>query len=161
MTERERYLETIRFGRPDRIPYRFGSPREATLSAWHYQGLKPDINSDEATGIDRWKGVPIDLLPLPRFDQVTLEEDGNKKIWIDELGAKRIDHKKPATPGFVTRAWLEFPVQNHDDFEEMKKRYQPDTHGRFPPRLGWICLPEPEARRCFSIDYLWPLLAGA
>lgn len=126
-------METIRFGRPDRIPYRFGSPREATLSAWHYQGLKPDINSDEATGIDRWEGVPIDLLPLPRFDQVTLEEDGNKKIWIDELGAKRIDHKKPATPGFVTRAWLEFPVQNHDDFEEMKKRYQPDTPGRFPP----------------------------
>ncbi len=132
MTARERYLETIRFGKPDRIPYRFSSPRESTLSAWHYQGLKPDINLEETIGLDRWESVPVDFLPQPRFEQVTLEEDGDKKIWIDELGAKRLDHKNPTTPGFVTRSWLEFPVKSRKDFEEMKKRYRPDTPGRFP-----------------------------
>ncbi|HIE44553.1 MAG TPA: hypothetical protein EYP78_07165 [Candidatus Omnitrophica bacterium] len=132
MTDRERYLETIRFGHPDRIPYRFGYPRESTLSAWYYQGLKQRVNLNQAMGYDSWRGIPIDLGPLPRFKQVTLEEDGDKKIWIDELGAKRIDHKNPATPGFVTRSWLEFPVKDRADFEQMKKRYQPNTPGRFP-----------------------------
>ncbi|MBI4245299.1 MAG: hypothetical protein HY606_14515 [Planctomycetes bacterium] len=82
-------------------------------------------------GYDHWEFVPVDLLPLPRFEQITLEEDEDKKIWIDELGTKRIDHKNPATPGFVTRSWLEFPVKNRSDFEKMKRRYQPDTKGRF------------------------------
>ncbi|MBI4232241.1 hypothetical protein HY605_03325 [Candidatus Peregrinibacteria bacterium] len=132
MTERERYLQTIRFGAPDRIPYRFGDGRESTFSAWYYQGLKQEIDLYKAMGHDRWEAVPVDLLPLPRFEKITLEEDEGKKIWIDELGAKRIDHKNSATPGFVTRSWLEFPVKDKSDFEHMKKRYQPDSPGRFP-----------------------------
>jgi uroporphyrinogen decarboxylase len=72
------------------------------------------------------------MLPLPRFEEVTLQEFGDKRIWIDHLGATRVDQKNPVTPGFVTRSWLEFPVKNRKDFEEMKKRYQPDTRGRVP-----------------------------
>ncbi len=132
MTDRERYLETIHFGKPDRIPYAFSHPRESTMSAWYYQGLKRGIDLKQAMGYDHLESMPMDLLPLPRFEQVTLEEYGDKKVWIDELGAKRIDHNNPATPGFVTRSWLEFPVKNKSDFEQMKKRYQPDTQGRFP-----------------------------
>jgi len=132
MTPRKRYLETIHFGRPDRIPYRFSHPRESTLDAWHYQGLKKGVNLEGVIGYDRWESVPIDFLPRPRFEEVTLEEYEDKRIWIDELGAKRIDHKDPATPGFVTRSWLEFPVKNRDDFEKMKERFKPDTTGRFP-----------------------------
>ncbi len=131
MTDKERYLETIRFGKPDRIPYAFSHPRESTMSAWYYQGLKHGVDLKQVMGYDHWEFVPVDLLPLPRFEQITLEEDEDKKIWIDELGTKRIDHKNPATPGFVTRSWLEFPVKNRSDFEKMKRRYQPDTKGRF------------------------------
>lgn len=133
MNARERFLKTIHFGKPDRIPYRFGDPRASTLSAWHYQGLKKDVDLNSALGRDKWESIPIDLLPLPRFEQVVLEEYEDKKIWIDELGAKRIDHKNPATPGFVTRSWLGFPVKNRPDFKEMQKRFQANTPGRFPP----------------------------
>ena len=132
MTPRQRYLETIRFGTPDRIPYRFGGPREATLRSWYYQGLKEGVNLGQVMGNDPNAGTPIDMLPLPRFEEVTLEEFDDKRIWIDFLGATRIDQKNPVTPGFVTRRWLEFPVKNWADFEEMKKRYQPDTPGRIP-----------------------------
>ena len=132
MTDRERYLETIRFGHPDRFPYRFGGPRQSTLEAWYYQGLKRDVNLGEVMGSDKTVGTPIDTLPLPRFEEVTLKEFDDKRIWIDQLGGTRIDQKHPVTPGFVTRSWLEFPVKNRKDFEEMKKRYQPDTPGRVP-----------------------------
>ncbi len=44
MNPRERYLETILFGNPDKIPFRPGGPRESTLAAWHRQGLPEDQN---------------------------------------------------------------------------------------------------------------------
>jgi len=131
MTARERYIETIRFGSPDRIPYRFGEPRPSTIAAWSYQGLGPDVDLHDVMGFDRWDTVDVDLLPLPRFDVVTLEEYDDKKIWIDELGATRIDHVNPATPGFVTRSWLDFPVKNRADYSEMKKRFDPRSPARF------------------------------
>ncbi|MCK4301107.1 MAG: hypothetical protein KAX80_16325, partial [Planctomycetes bacterium] len=74
----------------------------------------------------------MDLGPLPPFEEVVLEETAQHKIWIDTLGAKRIDHKVLPTPGFVTRSWLEFPVKNREDWLEMRPRYQPDTPGRIP-----------------------------
>ena len=74
----------------------------------------------------------MDLHPLPRFTERIIEEHGDKKICIDELGAKCIVHKNPATPGFVTRSWLEFPVKTRADFAELKKRLLPNTPGRFP-----------------------------
>ena len=123
------------FGRPDRIPYQFGYPRESTMRAWHKQGLPREsggFSVGKFVGMDRWGGLPVNLGPLPAFEEVTLEETARYKIWIDYLGARRLDHKHPATPGFVTRTWLEFPVKNREDFAEMKKRYQPDTPGRLP-----------------------------
>jgi len=33
---------------------------------------------------------------------------------------------------FVTRRWISFPVNNREDFEEMKKRYNPDDPARYP-----------------------------
>jgi len=35
MTPRERYLKTILFDKPDKIPFSPGGPRESTLKAWH------------------------------------------------------------------------------------------------------------------------------
>ncbi len=35
MTQRERFLETLLFGKPDKVPFEPGEPRESTLSAWY------------------------------------------------------------------------------------------------------------------------------
>ena len=42
MTSRERFLDTLLFGKPDRIPFTPGGPRESTRAAWHAQGLPED-----------------------------------------------------------------------------------------------------------------------
>ncbi len=134
MTARERFLETLLFGHPDRIPYSFASPREATMNAWYKQGLPREVtlaNFGRFVGMDAGEGLPVNLGPLPAFEPVVIEETARHKIWIDELGAKRIDHKVLPTPGFVTRSWLEFPVKNRQDWAEMRKRYSPDTPGRY------------------------------
>jgi len=133
MTPRERFLQTMLFGTPDRIPYQFGGPRESTFNAWYKQGLPRGIDWDRFVGHDHWETVPINLQALPAFETVVLEEDSVHKVWIDEMGAKRIDHKKLPTPGFVTRTYLEFPVKNRSDFDRMTRRFDPNDPGRLPP----------------------------
>ena len=132
MTSRERFLATMLGGTPDRIPFMFGGPRESTLNAWYKQGLPRDLPVWKITGSEEHQGVPLNMMPLPAFEPVVLEETKRHKIWIDELGAKRIDHKYLPTPGFVTRKWLEFPVKNRAGFREMVKRYDPATPERLP-----------------------------
>jgi len=132
MTSRERFLATMLGGTPDRIPYHFGGPRKSTLEAWAKQGLDPAAEVGRMVGADEWQGLHLNLGPLPAFEPVVIEETKRHKVWIDELGAKRIDHKHLPTPGFVTRKWLEFPVKNRADFREMVKRYDPATPERLP-----------------------------
>ena len=45
MNERERYVATLLFQQPDRIPFQPGGGRESTLKAWREQGL-PDGVTD-------------------------------------------------------------------------------------------------------------------
>ena len=44
MNERERFIETLLFGKPDKIPLMLGFPRELTLERWRKEGLLPGDN---------------------------------------------------------------------------------------------------------------------
>jgi len=132
MTPRQRYYNTIHFLPIDRFTYSFGGPRQSTLDAWEYQGLEKESNWLELLGQDPRASLPIYVGPDPPFAEKTLEIEGDKRIWIDNLGATRVDEARPTTPGFVTRRWLRFPVETRADYEEMQKRYRPDSSGRVP-----------------------------
>ena len=56
MTPRERYLETYLFGKPDKVPFSPGGPRESTRAAWHQQGLPEDFNVVDRDGIIVYHG---------------------------------------------------------------------------------------------------------
>ncbi|MEW6356308.1 MAG: uroporphyrinogen decarboxylase family protein [Planctomycetota bacterium] len=149
MTPRECFQAIIRHERPDRLPYKFGGPRKSTFDAWRRQGLSEEqevkwgrfVGEDGAMGIGK-----LNAGWLPPFEEKTLSVDGNKRIWIDNTGVKRLDAVKQPTDGFVTRQYLEFPVKNKADFEEMKKRFDPhdptrtadlDQHGKPKPGTSW------------------------
>ena len=64
MTPRERYIQTLTFGTPDKIPFHRGGPRESTRKRWESEGL--------ANG-DRWLDALFDELgfaPEPTKAQV-------------------------------------------------------------------------------------------
>jgi len=67
MNSRERFLATMLFGTPDRIPYHFGGPRESTFNAWYKQGLPREINWSKFVGFDHWKGCRLILGRCRRF----------------------------------------------------------------------------------------------
>ena len=133
MTHRERLLAVFRHQAPDRMPYRFGGPRQSTLAAWRKQGLTEDL-------IDRWgefiggdPGCGIGKLycgPLPAFPEETLEIRGNTRLWRDSWGVTRLDAIHQPTEGFATRRYLDFPVKTPADFEKMKERFDPHTPQR-------------------------------
>ncbi len=139
MTARERYVAYMKGQRVDRVPFMFGGPRASTYAAWRKQGLSEEqqksfrnfIGADATAGIGK-----MNFGPVPKFPIRILQVKDDKAIWVDEWGVTRIDALRQATPGFATRAYLEFPVKTWDDFEAMKRRYDPTSPERFEPVQG-------------------------
>jgi uroporphyrinogen decarboxylase len=160
MTGRERFRKIIKHERPDRMPYAFGGPRASTFAAWRKQGLsaKQQENWEEFVGQDVTFSIgKTNFGPLPPFEEKTIEVRGNQRIWIDGWGVKRMDAVNQPTPGFATRKYIEFPVKTPDDFEEMKKRFDPHTPERLRPMAGENERPtlNPDGYRVFYDTACW------
>jgi len=67
MNSRVRFLETMRFGKPDRVPYFQEGIREEVLQAWGRQGLGSTAELSGMFPIDGREEVEIDGYPHPRY----------------------------------------------------------------------------------------------
>jgi hypothetical protein len=150
MTPRERTLETLLFGKPDKVPFQPGGPRESTLKAWHAQGLPANANwftslcAEIGVQPDQpkiWGHPGVDFRMIPEFEQKVLERRAGSLIVQDWKGniCEISDQYDPSYLGgkggkldFVTRRWIKCPVENWSDWEEMKTRYNANDPSRFP-----------------------------
>jgi len=147
MTSRERFVETLTFGKPDKIPLMPGGPRESTLKRWREEGLPEgkDYYSAllEILGIEKEKeeeriDLGVSFKMIPQFEEKIIEHRDGHYIVQDWMGAiVEISDKYDYTylreaKDFVTRKWYKFPVEDYSDWEEMKKRYDLNSPGRFP-----------------------------
>ena len=157
MNSRERYIETLTFGTPDKIPFDPGSGRKSTKERWHKEGLPEDRNPldyiKEMLGIEEPGatrgivdgGLGVDVRMIPTFEEKVLEHKNGHYVcqdWkgniceiSDEYGLEYLRH----AIDFVTRRWIKCPVENRDDWEAMKTRYVVDAPGRFPDDLAQRC----------------------
>ena len=148
MNPRQRFIETLTFGKPDKIPFSPGGPRESTLRAWHQQGLPQEgpwfdhlLNT---IGVKKEQTKPyvsldVSFKMIPTFEEKVLEHKDGHYIVQDWMGAiTEISDEFDYTyirkaKDFVTRKWHRFPVQNRADLEErMRWRFDPEAAGRFP-----------------------------
>ncbi len=148
MNQRERFMETLLFGKPDRVPLTPGAPRESTLAMWHQQGLPEEINYYDALleilGIEPEHREPqlnldVSFQMIPTFEEKVLEHRNGHYVVQDWMGAiTEISDEYDYTyirsaKDFVTRKWHKFPVENCKDWEEkIKWRYDPQVPGRYP-----------------------------
>jgi len=161
MTPRQRAIEALTFGRPDRIPFWPGGPRESTLKRWHGEGLPEGANwldhlrqvigiAEEAPrDAARGPGGPVDIgadfRMIPQFEEKVLDHRGGHYVVQDWKGnVCEISDRFDVTylrfaKDFVTRRWIRCPVENRDDWERMKLRYRLDAPGRFPGDLEARC----------------------
>jgi len=140
MNERERFLRVMRGGTADRPPHhelglwgqtaekfvRRGMPESAAAADWQ--------RGCQWLGLDRREYVPLDCGPLPRFEREVLEETERWVTYRDPNGVVRRALKEGERRG--TRAsmdqFLEHPVQDAEDFERMRERYDPRDPRRYP-----------------------------
>ncbi len=155
MTERERFRETLLFGRPDKIPLQPGGPRESTLATWRQQGLPKGV--DWYDHLMEVLGIPhnstrssvdlgVSFKMIPTFEEKVLEHRDGHYVVQDWMGAiteisDRYDYTYIRSPkDFVTRKWHRFPVQSRRDWEErMRWRYDPRHPERFPADFDERC----------------------
>ena len=154
MTHRERYIETLTFGNPDKVPFSPGGPRESTLARWHEEGMPEGAHwleyvceqagiPSEAVSSGRGLGVTFNM--MPQFEEKVIEHRDGHYVVQDWKGniceiADNFDVTYLRTAkDFVTRRWIKCPVENRDDWEAMKLRYDPDTPGRFPEDFAERC----------------------
>jgi uroporphyrinogen decarboxylase len=68
MTSRERFLETMQYGTPDRVPYFEEGLRPEVIKRWRSQGLGRASDLYRHFPFDKRESIEIDLDPMPRVD---------------------------------------------------------------------------------------------
>jgi len=151
MTPRERYLSTLTFGSPDRVPFAPGGPRESTLAAWRKQGLPEGVNWHKALrgelGLPEGtgggpSGIGVSTRMIPEFEEKVLEHANGHYVVQDWKGnVCEISDDYDVTylrqaKDFVTRRWIRCPVEAREDWERMKERFDPETPERVPDDLS-------------------------
>jgi hypothetical protein len=155
MTPRQRFLETMHFGTPDRVPLTPGGPRESTLKAWHQQGLPEGVAWHDTLwdqlGLPKEVTQPpvnpgVSFIMIPTFEEKVLEHRDGHYVVQDWMGAiteisDTFDYTYiRSARDFVTRKWHSFPVQTRADWEtKLKWRYDPQDPERFPADFETRC----------------------
>ncbi len=146
MNARERFLETLRFGKPDRIPFSPGGGRESTRARWHREGL-PEGEQDitgyayrAAGGVEKLDpglgSFPISERMIPEFEEKVIERKERTQIVQDWKGniceiSNEFDTRYLRNAyDFVTRRWIKCPVESRSDWEAMKQRYDAEDPSR-------------------------------
>ena len=148
MTARERYINTLTFKPTDKIPLEPGHPRRATLARWRREGLPEDMDyMDYVCGTLNIEREPVhpphpdffaDFRLRPWFEEKVLEHKDGHFIVQDWMGAiteisDAYDYSYIRNAiDFVTRKWHKFPVEQYEDWEAMKARYDADDPARLP-----------------------------
>ncbi|MFH1707409.1 MAG: uroporphyrinogen decarboxylase family protein [Planctomycetota bacterium] len=148
MTPRQRFLETLLFGTPDRIPLEPGGGRESTRNRWYGEGLPRDVKNipeyayRQAGGTLPWptgcEGFSVDSRMMPQFEEKVIERKADSQIVQDwkgnvcEIGNEfSVEYLRTAMD-FVTRRWVKCPVASRADWADMKRRYDVNDPARLP-----------------------------
>lgn len=154
MNARERFLQTMHFGQPDRVPHweMLGYWRD-TLERWQDEGMPGDVHVRAYFEFDRWVKIPVNTDLAPAFKEETLDEDAETKVVRLRNGAiARVfkDWRKHSIPQYIS-----MPIKTRADFAEYKKRLNPKSPCRYPQYF------EDYAEKFKERDYPVSITAGS
>ena len=150
MTDLERFLAVMEYKPFDRVPHHELGFWPQTTQRWETEGAgHEDIWYDWWTGpgyfgFDRREYINATFTMIPAFESKLLERTERYETIIDELGRTRKALIEGTLGGgrMCMDTYLKFPVETHDDFRELKKRYVASLDQRYPANLtdpanGW------------------------
>ena len=98
MNSRQRFVETMSFGQPDRVPLFPEGIRDEVLSTWRKQGLPRGIELNEVFRFDEFDEISPNLDPIPYFRRWPSDREGLKEY------RRRLD---PNDPRRLPSDWVE------------------------------------------------------
>lgn len=135
MTERERFLRTMRFEPVDRPPLHLVGPWPDTVARWHGEGLPRGVDVNEFLGVTPFRVVNVSCNTglHPRYRTRVLHEDEEFRYSIDEYGRVVRDFKEHTS----MPEWMEFPVKSGEDLQRVIDEHYRVDHldERFP--IDW------------------------
>ena len=148
MTYRELFQQVMFYGEFDRMPVIHWTGWGETMERWYGEGLPRDANVHEFFGaVPMWAGIGIHLDLYPAFEQETLEDTDEYRIFRDGSGVVLQDWKhKSCIPHYI-----DFTLKSAEDWPEFKRRLQPDP-ARIPQDL--------DARVAGAVDSGLPIAAS-
>ena len=130
MTPHERFLACMRFKPVDRQPLWECGPWPSALRRWQRESLGTGGQPPQYAECENKVQCGADLWMLPRFEETVLAEDDE---FITQRTDRGVVERKLKSPDMMSMPeHIEFPVRTPADWEEMKKRFDPDD----PARLG-------------------------
>ncbi len=135
MDTRQRFRETMGFGKPDRAYLLRPWLWQSTLERWQSEGLPPDVDVADYFGTDRRESVPIHVGLYPPIEREVLRTEGETRIVRRALEGQII-REFTHRPDLAMPQWLDYPLHTRDDWErEFKPRLDPHSPARYP--LWW------------------------
>lgn len=141
MTSRERFHACMNYAPVDRVPNHEVGVWAQTKHRWRDEGLAIDeMNWDWFVGEEQWGLDPREYFDvrfdmIPGYEEKVLSRDGDTEIIQRANGVVSRALVTGAAEGMRMSMdeYLHFPVETPDDFRELKKRFRPSSHGRYPP----------------------------
>ena len=122
MTTRELWQRIMHYGEFDRMPVVHWTGWKETRARWIAEGMPADANEHEYFGavpMWTWVGVNIDL--FPRFEEQTLEETPDWRIYRDHSGVIKKEWKNQSCiPNYIDHT-----LRIAADWPEFKRRLLP------------------------------------
>lgn len=121
----------MHYGEFDRMPVIHWAGWSETRERWISEGMADRVDEHEYFNASpMWVGVGVNLDLFPAFEDETLEETDEYRIFRDHTGVVQKDWKhRSCIPHYI-----DFTLKEAKDWDEYKKRLQPDP-GRVPSDL--------------------------
>ena len=131
MTPREHWQAVMNYGDFDRPPVLHWGEWPETRERWLREGLPPEADVAAWLGATRrWAYVEVEFDLFPAFEEETLEETEEYRVFRDSAGVVQKDWKRRSCiPHFVN-----YTLKTAADWPEFRKRLQPDGR-RLPDDL--------------------------
>ncbi len=141
MNHLERFLNVMEYQPVDQVPNWEAGVWPQTAERWYGEGLtEGDIHFDwfpgePAIGLDPREFIRFNGDMLPPFPEETLAEDEETVTFRDSQGRVRRALKEGSIGGARSSMdqYLAHPVENMDDWKDIKRRLNPSDHRRYEP----------------------------
>ena len=131
MNYREIFQRSMNYERVDRMPVIHWTGWPETHERWYKEGYPKDCEPQEYfNGVPMWTGFGADLNLFPRFEEKTLEDTPEYRIFSDPYGVIQQDWKKTS----CIPHYIDFTLKTAEDWPKFKERLQPDKR-RIPENL--------------------------